>query len=65
MLSYALVTLYLMYILSLQNSETFYGYFQSNQKLPPTFNQRPEVYSTILIALGPTLEVDFGLSSYD
>ena len=40
------------------------GLFQYNQKVPSSFNHRPEVYSEILIALGPALELDFGCNSY-
>ena len=50
MISYALVTLDFDYILSLQNYETFYASFQIGKKIPSGVNQRPELYSKILIA---------------
>ena len=64
-LSHALVSLYLPYIFYLFEILRHYpALFQSNHKMTPIDNQIPKVYSAILIALDPTLEVDFGCSSY-
>ena len=64
-ISYALVTLDSPYIFYLFEMTRHYpGLFQSNKKMSPNLNHIPEVYSAILIALSPTLEVDFGYSSY-
>ena len=40
------------------------GMFQYNQMMPPSVNHISDVYGTISIALGPTIEVAFGCISY-